>query len=168
MFSTLHHVLVGLCIHRLPKFDTRMFPRRELMRRRAKKRAYTLTINILKWLDVLALHACMNACHKLSPCRPSKDHFLERAICWMKCWYYWRMNIDMWILTYEFLDNCWQIIRTLFEHRRATLGKSSALKVSMNSEKKGYTEVHMPTRIVGCTNQICACLRSRAVRCARR
>ena len=104
IFSTLQDVLVGLCIYGLPKFDPRMCPRWALMRRIAEKRAYTLTITIFKCIDVMTLYACMNACHKLSPCRPSMDHFLVRAIWWMKCWFYW-LNCYMWISSRQFLTN---------------------------------------------------------------
>ena len=37
-----------------------------------------------------ALHVCMSAGHKLSPCMPGMDHFLVRAICWLKRWCYQR------------------------------------------------------------------------------
>ena len=42
----------------------------------SRETAYVSIMSISKCFDVLALHACMNVGHKLSQCRPDKDHFL--------------------------------------------------------------------------------------------
>ena len=52
-----------------------------------------------------------------------------------------------------------QIIRALCGHRRASVGNSFALEVSMNSEMKKCTKEHMYTLLLKFWYQICACVR---------